>query len=259
VAGVLLVAGCGGSGSASPEPTASATSQPPAAATQAVAPSPTPAGVAIDAPAGPGPQPGAPCPVAEVLCEFAVELETAIEAGDADALLAMSRPVTAKCSGQTPASKGLCEGAGPEETRQGYWVIQGNQALVVSETELRGGLAPWFDAIARHNQTPDVYGPGELRIGSISCTRRPEQESGTCLGISVQVHFTFINPEQVQTTGAAGKRITFHVSASVQDGEPKLNGFGTVDPPNSALLPGRIDIQDAAGNPLIAEVYPWTQ
>jgi hypothetical protein len=192
------------------------------------------------------------------LCEFAVQLEAALEAGNADALFAMGAPVTVECSTTSAASVVLCEGAVAGEQRQGYWVLQGGEGLVVAETELRGGLAPWFDAIARHGETADVYGPGELRVGSISCTRKPDQPKGTCLGNSLQVHFTFINPQQVQSTGLPGQRITFHVSASVVDGVPKVNGFGTVVPPNSVLLPDVIELSDTAGNPLLAEVYPWT-
>ena len=199
--------------------------------------------------------------MAVVLCEFAVQLEAAIEAGDADAFFALAQPVAAVCAGQPgsgAASAALCEGATSNERREGYWALQGGEGLIVTEAELRGGLAVWFDAIARHSEASDVYGPGELRIGSISCTRRPEQSSGVCIGNSIQVHFTFINPQAAEGTGIPGQRISFHVSASVVDGAPRANGFGTVVPPNSVLVPRVFDVRDSTGNPLLAEVYPWT-
>ena len=255
---LLLLTACTSGSSATPD--AALTSVPirdaGAAASPPVAASATPA----DGPTGPGPQPGLACPVAAVLCEFAVQLEAAFEAGDVDAFLSLAQPVNATCTGQ-PASgttPALCEAAAPGELRDGYWALQGGEGLVVTEAELRGGLARWFDAIARHSEATDAYGPGDLRIGSISCTRGLDQAGGVCIGNSLQVHFTFINPPDAQGTGLPGQRISFHVSASVVDGVPKANGFGTIVPPNSALVAKVIQVQDGTGNPLLVEVYPWT-
>lgn len=178
-----------------------------------------------------------------------------------DALFALGQPVVMTCPGpqQTAsATEALCVGAAPGESRPGYWVLRGGEGVVATEADVRAALAIWFDAIARHSEASDVYGPGELRIGSISCTRQLDQPSGTCLGNSIQVHFTFINPPDAQGTGTPGERTTFHVSARVVDGVPKLNGFGTVVPLNSPLLPRLLEVRDANGNLLLGQIYPWT-
>ncbi len=248
---LLLVAACGGGTSATPEPSPTAVEPTPEATTAA----------ASDVPTKPGPEPGVACPVAVAICQFAVDMETIVKTGDIDAFFADATMVTATCSGEatTPGtSPGLCEGAAANEVREGYWALQGGEALVVTESELRAAMARWFDSVARAGGTSDSYGPGEMRIGAISCTRRPEANSGDCIGNSIQVHFTFINPETVNGTGTPGQRITFHISAGVVDGVPRANGLGTVSPPNRTLTPSVINIQDGQGNPLLVEVYPWT-
>lgn len=250
---LILVTACS-SGSASPEPEPTATEQalPPTATVPA-----QPANQA--GPTGPGPEAGIACPVAVVICEFGVQIEAALEAGDAEAIFALATPVNATCrAGANNLSAALCEGAAEGEVRPGYWALQGGVGTVVTEAELRVGLDRWFDSISRAGGTSDIYGPGELQIGSISCTRHTDQAPGTCLGNSIQVHFTFINPEEVRGTGTPGQRISFHVSASVVDGMPRANGFGTVAPPNRVLQASTLNIQDGQGNPLLVEVYPWT-
>lgn len=256
-AAAWFVAACSSGGSANPEPTATFE----ATATAEAAPSPTQPANIGDNPTQPGPIPGVACPVAVVICEFAVQMETIFEAGDADAFFAAANPVGGICTGDEALggpSAALCEGAAPSETRFGYWAIQGGESLIVTEAELRGAMQRWFSSIARAGGGSDVYGSGELKIGSISCTRKPERPSGDCIGNSIQVHMTFINPEMVDGTGMPGQRITFHVSASVVDGAVRANGFGTVVPPNRVLMPSLINVTDSTGNPLLLEIYPWT-
>ncbi len=260
---ILLVTACGGGSSATPEPSpeASATTAPAASDATAVPTVVASTGAEADAALQPGPQPGTACPVALGICQFAVDMESVIKTGNVDGFFMHATPVQVACSGEATTagvSLAVCQGAAANEVRQGYWALQGGTGLVVSEAELREGLSRWFDAASRAGGSSDVYGPGAVRIGSLSCTRRPDQASGTCIGNSIQVHFTFINPENVQGTGATGERVTFHVSASVVDGVASANGLGTVSPPNRVLAANRLDIQDAQGNPLVLEVYPWT-
>jgi hypothetical protein len=255
----LLVA-CGGGKATTPDPTASPLPTAVAAAPGGVQVDATAAPAPTASPFGPGPQPGSACPVAVVLCEFAVQLQTAIKAGDADAFFALAHSVSATCTGEVQPggpSAALCEGAAPNEVRAGFWDLRDGQGKIVSQAELRGALTSWFASISRAGGS-DSYGPGELRIGSISCTRQPDQASGTCIGNSIQVHFTFINPPDAVDTGTPGERMTFHVSASVVDGQPRANGFGTVVPPNRVLTSSMIQIQGNQGTPLVVEVYPWT-
>lgn len=249
----LLVAACSSGSSATPRPSPTATIAVVMATPTSSAPTPA---------ASVAPLPGAACPVPVAVCQFAADMERILETGDADAFFAAARPVMATCAAE-PArnmTAAVCAGAAPGDTRPGYWALQGGEGLIVTEAELRGGLVRWFDAIARASTISDGYGPGELRVGSVSCTRRADQPSGVCLGNSIQAHFTFINPqENVSGTGTAGERISFHVSASVIDNVLYANGIGTVVPPNSVLSASTINIQDGQGNPMLVEVYPWTR
>jgi hypothetical protein len=189
-------------------------------------------------------------------------MESVITANDVDGFFARATPVNVACSGEATtrgASVALCKDAAASEVRQGFWALQGNSGLVVSEAELRDAVRRWFDAASRAGGTTDVYGPGAVQVGSVSCTRRADQAQGECSGSSIQVHFTFINPENVQGTGTTGTRVDFHVSASMIDGAMRANGLGTVSPPSRVLSSSAIDLQDAQGNPLVLEVYPWTE
>ena len=254
---VLLAAACSTGGSATPQPTSTTVTT----TTEAPHPTSTTPAETGDTPTQPGPVPGVACPVAVALCEFAVQMESVFATGNADAFFAAANPVGGTCTGVENLggpSAGLCAGAAPNEVRYGYWAIQGGESLIVTEAELRDAMQRWFDSISRAGGASDAYGSGELKTGSISCTRRPERPSGDCIGNSIQVHFTFINPEAVNGTGLPGQRISFHVSASVVDGAVRANGFGTVVPPNRVLSSDLIDVTDSNGNPLLVEIYPWT-
>jgi hypothetical protein len=146
------------------------------------------------------------------------------------------------------------------EIRRGYWDVQGGEGLIVTEAEWRRTLQRWLGAI-RAAQGSDAFGDGRLRIGAISCGRNPQMPAGTCQTVS-RVQFTFINAQSAdvaQGTGLPGQRTTFHIAIHRGgSGEYRVEGSGTIVPPNSALEDLRLDAIDADGKPFLIQYYPWT-
>jgi hypothetical protein len=263
----LLLSACS-SASPSPEATATAQAETPGALTPAATPSggpaaPTPPlGPPGSDPTGPGPQPGRPCPIDQRVCAMAVTLLPVLSNGQIDALVAMSEPVAATCpsSGFGIPSPSLCQGAAAGEVRPGYWAVQGGEGLIVPEEDWRRTLQRWSESI-RQASGNDVYGPGALRVGSVSCSRPQGPPSGQCIG-EMRINFTFINApslDPTRGTGIPGQRTTFHISLhAVADGSLKVDGFGNVVPPNSVLLSFRSEYAAADGRNMVVEYYPWT-
>jgi hypothetical protein len=256
-------------------PVSTAPIQPPQDGSATVAPEPTDApeptptlsrqGPTGDGPTGPGPLPGGPCPVEQDICDFARRLLPLVEQGNAGAILALTEPVASTCP-VTPIGFGgpsveLCAGAAPGTVVRGYWDVQAGEGLVVTEAEWRRTLTRWFAGI-RTAQGSDAYGPGQLRIGAISCARNRSEPSGRCGSEMVRIHFTFINSPSLdpsQGTGLPGQRVSFHFTAHRgAAGELRLEGSGTVVPPNTVLLAFENDAVDASGRQFIVQYYPWT-
>lgn len=255
-----LLAACSGDddvpGGPAPSPTTGTVSSP--NATPTLPPLAAPA----DGPTGPGPTAGAPCPVDQATCDLARQVLFAIQAGDVDAFMRMAEPVEATCpsrgfGGPSPA---LCQGASEGERRRGYWDIQGGEGLIVPEADFRRTLQRWFESI-RAASGSDVYGPGQVRIGSISCARRPLDPPGSCSAGMRRMHFTFINPpnlDPARGTGLPGQRTSFHVSLPEgSGGQLRIDGFGSVVPPNTVLLAFRQEFRLQDGQPVILQYYPW--
>jgi hypothetical protein len=257
-AAALILLACSGddgslpsSPSPSPEPEASPTT-PPRQGPQA------------DGPTGPGPRPGASCPVDPAACEFARRLLPLVQSGDLDGLIALAEPVAATCGGNPGfggPSAALCAAAAPGEVRSGYWDVQAGEGLVVTESEWRRTLTRWLASI-RSAQGSDVYGDGALKIGSISCARFEGQPAGVCDTGTVRVHLTFINAHDADPasgTGLPGQRTSFHFTLHRnQSGELRIEGSGTVVPPNTVLLGFEIEGIDQAGRKVVIQHYPWT-
>jgi hypothetical protein len=222
-----------------------------------------PLGAPGDAPTGPGPTAGAPCPVDQATCDFARQVLSALQAGDADAFMRMAEPVEATCPsrGFGGPSPSLCQGAREGETRRGYWDIQGGEGLIVPEADFRRTLQRWFESISAASGS-DVYGSGQVRIGSISCARRSSDPPGSCSAGMRRVHFTFINPpnlDPARGTGLPGQRTSFHVSLHEgPGGQLRIDGFGSVVPPNTVLLAFRQEFRLQEGQPVTLQYYPWT-
>jgi hypothetical protein len=176
--------------------------------------------------------------------------------------VALAEPVGATCpaGGLGGPSAALCASAAPGEVRRGYWDAQAGEGLVVTEAEWRRTLTRWFASI-RVAEGSDVYGPGKLRIGAISCARNRSDPSGRCGNETIRIHFTFINSPAIdpsQGTGLPGRRVSFHFTAHRSSaGDLRLEGVGTVVPPNTVLLPFEVDAVDASGNQFITQYYPW--
>ena len=262
----LLLSACSNP-SSSPEVKATAQAETPGALTPvatspagSAAPTP-PLGPPGSEPTGPGPQPGRPCPIDQRVCAMAVTLLPVLSNGQIDALVAMSEPVAATCpSAGFVASPSLCQGAAAGEVRRGYWAVQGGEGLLVPEEEWRRTLQGWSESI-RQASGNDVYGPGSLRVGSVTCSRPQGPPSGQCTG-EMRINFTFINAPNLDPsrgTGIPGQRITFHISLhAVADGSLKVDGFGNVVPPNSVLLSSREEYAAPDGRNMVIEYYPWT-
>ena len=259
----VWIAGCRGDseqrpGSAAPEP---GVTRPP---TPDVGSSPPPGpGQPSDGPTGPGPESGRPCPVDQAVCDLAERLVSLMEQGNLDAILALAEPVPATCpsGGLGGPSAALCTGAASGELRFGYWDVQAGEGLIVTEAEWRRTLDRWIAGIAVA-QGSDVYGPGGLRIGAISCARDAAQPSGVCRAEEIRSHLTFINSpatDPASGIGLPGQRISFHFTLRLTPtGESRIEGFGTVVPPNSVLLPFEIEAVLREGGPVVVEYYPWT-
>jgi hypothetical protein len=179
-----------------------------------------------------------------------------------DGIIALAEPVGATCpaGGLGGPSAALCAGAAAGEVRRGYWDVQAGEGLVVTEAEWRRTLSRWFASI-RAAQGSDAYGPGALRIGAISCGRDRGEPSGRCGSETVRIHFTFVNSPAMdpsQGTGLPGQRISFHVAAHRNAaGDLKIEGSGTIVPPNTVLLPFEIDAVYASGRQFVMQFYPW--
>jgi hypothetical protein len=230
-----------------------------------VEPSPTPPprqGPQTDGPTGPGPQPGRPCPVERDICDFAVRLLDLTSSGNLDGLVALTDPVPATCpaAGLGGPSAALCAGAAPGEMRRGYWDFQAGEGLVVTEAEWRRTIGRWLASI-RGAQGSDVYGPGGLRIGGVSCPRDTTQPAGVCSPAGIRVNLTFINPPTLDPsmgTGLPGQRTSFSFTLHRTAAGLKVEGFGTIVPPNTVLLAWSVDAVEANGKAMIIEYYPWT-
>ena len=60
-------------------------------------------------------------------------------------------------------------------------------------------------------------------------------------------------------TGLPGQRVSFHFAAHrTAAGELRIEGIGTVVPPNTVLLPFEIDAVDRDGKAVVIQHYPWT-
>lgn len=204
--------------------------------------------------------PGATCPVDTTFCDFAKMLLPILDSGDADALLRLGEPVEATCpsAGLGGPSPSLCAGASAGEKRAGYWDVQAGEGMIVPEADLRRTLERWFLSIDAAGGS-DAWGPGELRIGAIACSRALGAASGQCDGQQVDVLFTFINSPQTpleRGTGLPGQRIAFFVRASAVGGL-KVRGFGTSVPPNARLEPLVLSAVGNDGRPYTLESYPW--
>jgi hypothetical protein len=201
--------------------------------------------------------------VEQNICDFARRLLPLVDQGNLDGIVALAEPVSATCpaGGLGGPSAALCAGAAPGEVRRGYWEVQAGEGLVVTESEWRRTLTRWFASI-RVAQGSDAYGPGQLRIGAISCARDRGEPSGRCGSEAVRIHLTFINSPSLdpsQGTGLPGQRISFHFAAHRNAaGDLKVEGSGTIVPPNTVLLPFEIDAVDAGGKLLVIQYYPWT-
>ena len=241
-----------------------------------------------DEPTGPGPVPGGPCPVQQDICDFAVAILAIAEAGDVDAFIAVSEPRTYVCGppdqidemgglvcNPTPEGEKAREGAGaPEGTRRpAFMEMQGGEGVLATESMFRGAARRWFDSMASASTARDIYGPGEPRIGVVSCVRSATQPAGTCGAEIIRVEITFINPPDLPTdrgTGFPGQRITFHISFHRDSsGALKVDGMGTVAPPNSVLVaspsersftfePGFFEATFYGILSGISAAYPWT-
>jgi hypothetical protein len=253
--GASLLAACIGAGdapTASPTPSAVPTEAPTTAVPTVVTSTST------ATPSSPEP---VRCPVDSSICEFAISLQALLAAGDLDGLLERTAPVTAICpagdlGGPSPR---LCEGAASGEQREGYWDVQAGEGLVVSEDELRVSLGRWLAAIASAGGR-DERGDGQLQLGAVSCNREPAAPSGDCFPSGIRAHYTFItstDADPAQGTGLPGERITFHLSVRrVSDGL-RIDGVGTIVPPNAALEGVTVEAITAEGDPAVVEFYPW--
>jgi hypothetical protein len=222
------------------------------------APTRPPAVTTVPATATPVPVP--PCPVELAICTFALGLLPLLDAGDADALLRLAEPVEATCpsAGLGGPSPSLCAGASTGEKRSGYWDVQAGEGLIVPEADVRRTLDRWFTSIEAATGN-DGWGPGELRIGAIACSRALGAAKGQCDGQQVDVIFTFINSPDTpfeRGTGLPGQRTTFFVRAS-GSGDLKVNGFGTTVPPNAFLDSLVLSAVGNDGRPYTLESYPW--
>ncbi len=201
------------------------------------------------------------CPVEQRICDFALTLLPVLQRGDIDALVAMAEPVPAKCpsAGFGGPSIALCAGAAAGETRRGFWDVQAGEGLIVTETEWRRTLDRFKAAVLAATGS-DGYGPGPLRIASVACFREASQLSGTCGTDWIAVHFTYINPPNLQPSsgvGLPGQRMTFYVRAHVSGPSVKVDGVGFSVPPNAALEPLRLDATDSSGRRGVWENYVW--
>ena len=230
--------------------------EPSPTATISATSAPVPTTVALTATAAPG----RACPVDTTFCDFARTLLPILDSDNADALLRLAQPVEATCpsAGLGGPSPSLCAGAASGEKRAGYWDFQGGEGLIVPEADLRRTLERWFASIDTATGS-DAWGPGELRIGSITCSRATGTASGQCDGQRVRFNFTFINSPQAPAdrgTGIPGQRVTFFVEAGAI-GSIKVRGFGTTVPPNSVLESLANDAVSDTGQRYLLEHYPW--
>jgi hypothetical protein len=177
--------------------------------------------------------------------------------------MALSEAVPATCPSQGfgGPSPALCDGAAPGEVRLGYWDVQAGEGLIVTEAELRATLERRLLALSGAAGS-DVYGTGELRVGALSCARAPGAPQGSCDQGWLRVHLTYISPASLdasQGTGIPGERTSFHVSLHRDStGELKLDGIGTIVPPNSVLQPMQIEAYADDGELVTLQFYPWT-
>jgi hypothetical protein len=253
--GAILLAACVGADNAptaSPTPSAVPSSAPTTAAPTPIASTPTVT--------PPSPEP-VQCPVDSSICEFAISLQALLAAGDLDGLLERAAPVAATCPGGGIGgpSPRLCAGATSGEQREGYWDVQAGEGLVVSEDEFRAALGRWLAAIGSADGN-DERGVGELQLGAVSCTREPDARSGDCLASGIRAHYTFVNStgaDPAQGTGLPGERTTFHLSVRRVSDELRVDGVGTIVPPNAALDALTINAVTPEGNPALIEFYPW--
>jgi hypothetical protein len=136
--------------------------------------------------------------------------------------------------------------------------VQAGEGLIVPEADLRRTLERWFLSIDAAGGS-DAWGPGELRIGAIACSRALGTAFGQCDGQQVDMLFTFINSPQTpleRGTGVPGQRVTFFVRASAVGGL-KVRGFGTSVPPNAFLDSLVLSAVGNDGRPYTLESYPW--
>ncbi len=229
---------------------------PPSGGTPSATASPAPTTVVATATAMPGPA----CPVDATSCDFAKMLLPILDSGDAETLLRLAEPVETTCpsAGLGGPSPSLCAGAVAGEKRAGYWDVQAGEGLIVPEADLRRTLERWFLSIDAAGGS-DAWGPGELRIGAIACSRALGAASRQCDGQQVDMLFTFINSPQTpleRGTGLPGQRTTFFVRASAIGGL-KVQGFGTSVPPNGFLESLVLSSVGNDGRPYTRESYPW--
>ena len=263
----LAAVACGNDGdndSAGPTPTTLA----PPTATQPSGNNPgpptatPPRGAPADGPSSAGPQPGRPCPVEQRVCAMASTLLPILSNGQVDALVAMSEPVPATCpsAGLGGPSPSLCQGAAAGEVRRGFWDVQAGEGLIVPEADWRRTLQRWTESIGQAAGN-DVYGPGALRVGSISCARPAGTPGGQC-SADIRIHFTFINAPSLDPsrgTGLPGQRTSLHVSLhAAADGSLKVDGFGNIVPPNTVLLSFWNEYAGSDGRNMVVEYYAWT-
>ena len=126
-----------------------------------------------------------PCPVDEPHCDFAAELHSALQSGDTQAIVALSKPSEYICPGpreRTPDLGLVCSKAAAGEVRSGYPILRlGAQNGALDKMENHELLLGWADIGS--GEEVDRYGSGTLRLATLGCTTRPEKGCGQSRGV----------------------------------------------------------------------------
>jgi hypothetical protein len=152
----------------------------------------------------------------------------------------------------------LCAGVPAGQTRPGYAISSGGEGNPGPLARFRSVVATYMASAGKAlKDRSDIYGNGEVKVGSIGCVKAVAPTTGCDPGQPMQVNLTYISSGDI---GLANMRTSFAVEVQrvAASGAYRPDGIGQSVPPNAVLnaLERPARLQDGSMRVIIW--YPWT-